>query len=103
MLSLHDCLRTVNIGIIHTSRQDIHSLVKFQAVILKACLCLLNRRPQNPQRPLDHLCQLAIQIRTLAVINDVTEEGNGRQASLAAAMASCLLYQTFLITVNSTP
>lgn len=85
---LGKCLR----NILDVQRRDIQSLVKSQAeVLVKACLCLLNSVPLHPQLPLNHLPLLAIRIQSLTVINDASEEGNGRWASLPqTALASCL-------------
>lgn len=81
-------MRVVNVGIICTSRQDIQSLVKFQAVILVKLPCVYSTASTAPIGP---LAQLAIRMQSLAVINDAIEKGDGRQASLPQkAMASCL-------------
>lgn len=95
-------MRVVNVGIICTSRQDIQSLVKFQAVILVKLPCVYSTASTAPIGP---LAQLAIRMQSLAVINDAIEKGNGRQASLPQKPWPLVysLCQKFLITVLGTP
>lgn len=91
--------------IIHTSKQDIQILVKFQALSGKASLCLLNSVPLHPQLPFHHLHQLASRIQGLAFINGAIKEGNGRQTSLPQTpwLLVYSLCLTFLIMILRTP